>query len=269
MVKDVKEYRTNQPRVGTIKLYADLKEKWEKQGIKLGRDRLYSILAGEHLLIRRRKRHKPRTTFSNHLYAKSPDLTRDFEPQSPHELYVTDITYLPLSSGKFCYLYLMCDAYSHAVVGHKLADNLKAENALEVLLTAEKQRDCAKPTIHHSDRGFHYCLPKYKRKLIQMGYQPSNTQSSDPRDNSVAERLNGILKEELIYPFGELRDLNQAKSRVEMAIETYNNQRLHLSCDLKPPRLIHEGKHLAINRWKKKSVNQKTSLNYNVNQQQF
>ena len=265
MVKDVKEYRANQPRAGTIKLYADFKEKWEKEGLKLGRDQLYAILAGEHLLIRRRKRHKPRTTFSDHLYAKSPDLARGFEAQSPHELYVTDITYLPLSSGKFCYLYLMCDAYSHAVVGHKLADNLKSNNALDVLLMAEKQRDKSKSTIHHSDRGFHYCLPRYKRKLIQMGYQPSNTQSSDPRDNSVAERLNGILKEELIYPFGVLKDVEHARKRVSLAIETYNNQRLHLSCDLKTPRLIHEGKHLAINRWKKKSVNQKTSLNYNVN----
>jgi len=265
----VKHYREYQPRAGTIKLYADFKEKWQQAGLKLGRDQLYAILAGEHLLIRRRKRLKPRTTFSDHHHAKSPDLTRDFEPQEPHELYVSDITYLPLSSGKFCYLYLMSDAYSHTIVGHKLVDNLKAENALEVLNMAEKQRDKSKETIHHSDRGFHYCLPKYKRKLLQMGYQPSNTQSSDPRDNSVAERLNGILKEELIYPFGVLKDLHQAQKRVQQAIQTYNNKRLHLSCDLKPPLLIHQGKHLAVNRWKKKSVNQKTALNYNVNQQQF
>lgn len=252
VVADVINHRRELPRTGTIKLLAHYQAQWARQGIKVGRDKLFSVLSENRLLIRTRRR-KARTTFSNHLYRKSPDLAKTFVPQEPHELYVADITYMPLRSGAFCYLFLMTDAYSHVVVGHKVAKDLKSVHAREVLSMAEIQRDKSKSTIHHSDRGFHYCMPAYKNSLLRMGYQPSNTQTSDPRDNPVAERVNGILKHELLFPFGLARSLEVAQEMVHKAVDLYNNKRLHLSCDLKTPMQIHDKSFKAKSTWKRKT----------------
>jgi transposase InsO family protein len=259
VVADVINHRRDLPRTGTIKLLAEYQAQWAQQGIKVGRDKLFSVLSENRLLIRARRR-RVRTTFSNHLYRKSPDLAKTFIPQEPHELYVADITYLPLRSGEFCYLFLMTDAYSHAIVGHKVAKDLGSIHARDVLRMAEMQRDKSKSTIHHSDRGFHYCMPAYKNSLLRMGYQPSNTQTSDPRDNPVAERINGILKHELLFPFGLASSVEVAQEMVNKAVDIYNNKRLHLSCNLKTPMQIHDKSFKAKATWKRKSFKSEQSI---------
>lgn len=254
VIDDVKAIRENQPRVGTIKLYESLKDGWNERGLKVGRDRLYAILEANHMLIRKRKKRSPRTTFSNHSYTTAPDLCKDFIPTAPNQVYVSDITYIPIQNGRFCYLFLVTDSYSKYIVGYKLAKSLHARHAVEALMLAEEQRTTTDTIIHHSDRGIQYCCPEYVGYLKDHSYEQSNTQSSDPRDNAVAERLNGILKEELIYPFGDIHNYAGAKERVEVAVKIYNNQRLHLSCDLQTPNDVHKGLFKAINRWKKKVV---------------
>lgn len=255
IIDDVKVIRKTQPKVGTIKLHESLSNGWKEKGLKVGRDKLYAILDANHMLIRKRKRRSPKTTFSNHSFTTAPDLCKEFVPTAPNQLYVSDITYIPIQNGRFCYLFLVTDSYSKYVVGYKLARSMHARHAVEALMNAEEQRTTQERIIHHSDRGIQYCCPEYVGYLQSHGYVQSNTQSSDPRDNSIAERLNGILKEELIYPFGEIYDYKEAQKRVEAAVQTYNNERLHLSCDLHTPYDVHHGIFKAINRWKKGSVN--------------
>lgn len=241
----------NQPKVGTIKLYKSLSNGWKEKGLKVGRDRLYAILDSNHMLIRKRKKRSPRTTFSNHSFTTAPDLCKEFITTAPNQLYVSDITYIPIQNGRFCYLFLVTDSYSKYIVGYKLARSMHARHAVEALMKAQERRPTPESIIHHSDRGIQYCCPEYVGYLKKNNYKQSNTQSSDPRDNSVAERLNGILKEELIYPFGDIYNYEGAKERVEAAVKTYNTERLHLSCDLQTPCNVHKGLFKAINRWKK------------------
>lgn len=255
VIDDVKVIRQKQPKVGTIKLYESLSDEWKEKGIKVGRDKLYAILDANHMLIRKRRKRSPRTTFSNHSFFTAPDLCKTFVPSAPNQLYVSDITYIPIQNGKFCYLFLVTDSYSKYVVGYKLARSMHARHAVEALMKAEEQRTTPDHIIHHSDRGIQYCCPEYVGCLQNHSYVQSNTQSSDPRDNSIAERLNGILKEELIYPFGDIYDYEEAKKRVDAAVHTYNTERLHLSCDLHTPYDVHQGLFKAINRWKKGYVN--------------
>jgi transposase InsO family protein len=264
IVEDIRQQRQEQPRIGTIKLYETLKDKWQHSGIKIGRDKLYNILSEHQLLIRYRKR-KPRTTWSNHNFRVAPDLFKDYEAIIPGQMYVSDITYVPLNNGKFCYLFLITDAYSKYIVGYKLAKTMHAYHAIEALDMAQQCRTYGQTTIHHSDRGIQYCCTSYVNRLKQFNYIPSNTQSSDPRDNSIAERVNGILKYELILPFNDLDNFQQAARRVKIAIETYNNKRIHMSCNLKTPNEIQKMKCKAKKRWKSNVVNQKQLLNLPVN----
>lgn len=250
VLQDVKKVRAEQPRVGTIKLYEQLKPKWKAQHLAVGRDRLYQILNDHQMLIRRRKRLRPRTTFSQHPFHTYSDLVKELAIIRPHQVYVSDITYLRMATNEFCYLFLTTDAYSKMIVGYKLAKSLKMVHAIAALEMADKQRDKTITTIHHSDRGIQYCSPRFTKKLKKKNYQISMTQDSDPRDNAVAERLNGILKEELIYPFGFPENVKQAAQQVQRAVQTYNYERLHLSCDLKVPALIHHGTHKAKRKWK-------------------
>lgn len=256
IVRDVLHMREQQPRLGTIKLHVSLRDKWAAEGIKVGRDQLYAIMAANQMLIKRRNRKKPRTTFSNHHFKTYPDLAKSFTPMAPSQLFVADITYLPLDTGKFCFLFLITDAYSKLIVGYKLANSMHICHALDALSMAQQRRTPGQNTIHHSDRGIQYCAPKYTNQLKHLGFTISMTQASDPRDNAVAERVNGILKEELIYPFGSLNSYQEAINQVDKAIATYNLQRPHLSCNLKTPILIHEQKHKPVNLWKKQNVNQ-------------
>lgn len=255
VVDDVRQLRQSQPRIGTRKIHELFREKWKQQGLSIGRDRLFGILADNQLLIRRRKRLKPRTTFSQHPFRTYPDLLKPLVIERPHQVYVSDITYVRMADGAFCYLFLTTDAYSHAIVGYQLARDLKMKHAIKAMQMAQKKRPADIQTIHHSDRGIQYCSPRFTKRMEQWNYQLSMTQDSNPRDNAVAERLNGILKNELVYPFGYPRNFKQASDRVQVAVETYNNQRPHMSCDLKPPVLIHEGKCKPKRIWKSKNVN--------------
>jgi transposase InsO family protein len=255
VVADVRQLRQSQPQIGARKIHELFRDTWAQQGLSIGRDRLLDILADNQLLIRRRKRLKPRTTFSHHGFLTYPDLLKHTEVERPHQVYVSDITYLRMADDSFCYLFLTTDAYSLAVVGYQLAKDLKMKHAVKAMQMAHKQRPAGENTIHHSDRGIQYCCPGFTNKMKKWNYQLSMTQNSDPRDNAIAERLNGILKHELIYPFGYPETFTKARSRVQKAVETYNYQRPHMSCDLKPPAIIHQGKWKPKRQWKSKTVN--------------
>lgn len=233
----VRQIRSELPRIGTIKLYHLLKPRLEAHRIKLGRDGLYRLLAAHEMLIQRRKR-RVYTTNSNHLFRKWPNLVTSLEVTRPDQLWVSDITYLTTQKG-FIYLSLITDAYSRKIVGYHLSQHLRAAGCISALQKAIKSRQTPLlELIHHSDRGIQYCCDGYVSILQHQFINISMTQSGSPYDNAMAERVNGILKQE----FGLDRRFASYKNAIEPvanAIHAYNHLRPHLSCGLKTPNTMY------------------------------
>nr|WP_262898965.1 IS3 family transposase [Hymenobacter piscis] len=180
------------PGLGTRKLHLLLQEPLAESGIKMGRDKLHQLLH-EHSLLLRRARPVPKTKNSLHSLRKYPNLLRDKLITAPHQVWVSDITYLCVGLG-FGYLSLITDAYSKMIMGYCLHPLLTAEGAVKALDMALSQRENSQELIHHSDRGSQYCSFQYVRKLRQAGIAISMTENGDPYENAIAERVNGILK---------------------------------------------------------------------------
>jgi putative transposase len=242
----VADIRKDLRHVGAGKLHGMLAEPFARHGIKLGRDALYELLERHGMLIRKRKR-KPRTTDSNHPYRKYPNLIRELLLSGPGQLWVSDITYLQLREG-FCYLSLITDVYSHKIVGFCLQPGLHAEGPLQALAMATVDNPAYESLIHHSDRGVQYCCGDYVDALKGHKILISMTERGDPYENQVAERVNGILKEEL--------ELNQtfdtyeaARVAVSSAVERYNKIRPHSSVDNLTPEKAHGRQGPLRKRW--------------------
>jgi len=253
ILKLVAEIRKDLPRAGVPKLYYMLQEPMAAHGIKMGRDSLYRLLGTHGYLIRYRRR-KPYTTDSNHHYKKYPNLIKDMLLNYPGQLWVSDITYLRLTKG-FCYLSIVTDAYSRKIVGYKLLGTLHSQGPVDALIMAVENSKKQKNLIHHSDRGVQYCCRDYVKMIEYYGIQLSMTDNGDPYENAIAERVNGILKEEfyLNKTFGSLQEATEA---VNNAVDKYNHIRPHASCDYLTPAKAHEHSGILKKRWKKKIYNQ-------------
>ena len=226
------------PRIGTRKLYYLLKPEFDKQEIKIGRDALFNYLKTEHLLIKPKKNYT-KTTNSKHWLKKYPNLLKDVEPERPEHVLVSDITYVK-SREKTHYLSLVTDAYSRKIVGYKLSDDMSAENVVKAFDMAIEQGQYYKELIHHSDRGLQYCASVYQKALRKHNVKTSMTDGYDCYQNALAERINGILKQEfLIHKCNNGRELEQL---IKESIETYNNKRPHLSLNMKTPNFVHNKK---------------------------
>lgn len=242
--------------MGGRKIYFLIKEDVERLGIKIGRDALFDLLASEHLLVQPRKR-KHITTNSKHWYRKYPNLIKDVIPDRPNQIWVSDITYIK-TKEEFLYLFLITDAYSKKILGHRLAKNLDSIHAVNSLQDAVK--NTCQPIsglIHHSDRGIQYCSKEYTDLLRENAIQISMTENGDPLENPVAERINGILKDE--YLNDNLNNNNRLDAKqVRCAIEKYNILRPHLSCQMLTPEQAHKSQGQLRKMWKnyyKKRVN--------------
>lgn len=226
VVEKVLEVRKLQRRIGGRKLYFLLSAYLEKHSIKLGRDAFFDLLRRHELLVRIRRR-KTITTDSNHYWRRYPNLIKDFIPTAINQLWVSDITYIVIESG-FGYLSLITDAFSRKIIGFHLSRDLKAEGCIETLNKALKGLNIkTKKPIHHSDRGVQYCCFGYVDILKEKEIEISMTQNGDPKENALAERVNGILKVELLeesYPDFKTADLAIAK-----AVSIYNHFRPHSS----------------------------------------
>ena len=213
----------------------------------MGRDALFALLAEQGLLIRQRSARKPKTTFSNHWLRKYPNLIVSLLFNRPNQVWVADITYLLVGTG-FGYLFLLTDGYSRKIIGYALAASLAAESAVKALGMAIRQRPAGVSTIHHSDRGSQYCCWDYMALLDKAKIAPSMTQTGDPRENAIAERVNGILKSELLRK--RYDNLEQACQELPRIISLYNVERPHLSLDLLTPSEAHEQEGTLKRRWK-------------------
>lgn len=225
-----------------------IKEDMDRLNIKIGRDALFDLMASEHMLVQRRKR-KHITTNSNHWYRKYPNLIRGITPDGPNQLWVSDITYIK-TQREFLYLFLITDAYSKKILGYRLAKNLDSVHAVNSLQDAVKST-CQPVTglIHHSDRGIQYCSKEYTDLLNKHSILISMTENSDPLDNAIAERVNGILKDEYLN-VEILKQSDLDTEKLKNAIEKYNKLRPHLSCQMLTPEMAHASKGVLKRKWK-------------------
>lgn len=224
------------PRVGTRKLYSLLKSKLRAHGIKLGRDALFDYLRNERLLVRP-KRNFTKTTDSKHWMKKHPNLLKDYKPRHPEDVLVSDITYIQSDEGVH-YLSLVTDAFSRKIMGYELSNEMKATDVVKALDMAMKARRYRCSCIHHSDRGLQYCSSIYQDRLKSGAISPSMTDGYDCYQNALAERVNGILKQEfLLY---ECKDIQELEQLVKESISIYNDMRPHLSLGMRTPNEVHE-----------------------------
>lgn len=238
--------RKEQPRCGTRKLLIMLQPFLSQHNINIGRDHFFNLLSKNKLLVRKTKR-SVHTTNSKHHFHRYPNLAKGFTPLKAHELWVSDITYIPLKD-RFAYLFLITDAYSRKIVGHYVSDDMKVSSAVVALKKALAQKPVETIVIHHSDRGIQYCSNEYVNLLQQHHAMISMTQSGDPLENAVAERVNGILKTELISSSYE--DIDRASVSIARAIIIYNYKRRHSSLNYQIPAEVHLQKGPQIRRWK-------------------
>lgn len=248
ILKLVSEIREQLPRVGTRKLQHLLANQLEAHQIKIGRDKLYELL-GHHGYLLRYRRRKAYTTDSNHPYRKYPNLIRDVMLTKANQLWVSDITYIRLTQG-FCYLSIITDAYSRKIVGYCLHPTLSSEGAVKALLMALKQVKSKYSLIHHSDRGIQYCCADYVQLLEHYHIRISMTEKGDPYENAIAERVNGILKNEFAL-HKTFNSYTEALLAVEQAILKYNHIRPHSSCNYLTPVMAHEQNGVLRKRWNK------------------
>ena len=238
IVKQVIQIRKRHSKIGTRKLYQMLQPFFEEHQIKIGRDRLFRVLREYQLLVKKHQR-RVFTTQSYHWLRKYPNLVRELKLQQSNQLWVSDITYWKIATG-YVYISLITDAFSRKIVGYHLANNLEAVESLKALKMALStiKQDPEVPLIHHSDRGIQYCSKEYVKLLKAFNIAISMTENGDPRENAIAERINGILKQEYLVdqqPKGILR----AKEVLKQSVQLYNNERPHSSISNFTPTDVH------------------------------
>jgi len=240
-------------RTGGIKLYKELKNDMIKQDINIGRDKFYRFLRHYNLLVPKIKNFHT-TTNSNHQYKKYKNLVKNQVPTRPEQLWVTDITYIKTQNGHN-YLALVTDAFSKQIMGYNLASHMRTSLCTEALAMAIKNRKYPnQKLIHHSDRGFQYCNPKYTEFAENNGIIMSMTEQYDPYENAVAERINRTLK----YEYGLKKIIKNtaiAQKMTKQAVYIYNNLRTHFSLDLRKPFEVHLNPNIKYKSYRKNNVN--------------
>lgn len=245
----VKEKRMIQPKIGGRKLYFMLKE--PLKSLSIGRDRFFDILRANHLLIVPKRSYHV-TTNSHHRFRKHKNMILDYQITKPNQVWVADITYIGNRQNP-SYLSLITDAYSKKIVGHHVADNLNTESSLIALRKALKNKKVnLESLIHHSDRGLQYCSNEYQKLLEKHHINCSMTQNSDPYENAVAERINGILKQEFDIDKYDV-ETKLRRQIVNESIEIYNEIRPHFSNHYLTPNQMHEQSVLKMKTYKTKN----------------
>jgi transposase InsO family protein len=234
----VRRERRLQPRLGTRKLYHVLQPELQQAGVRIGRDRMFAELRQRDLLLEPVAAAYPRTTQSYHHLPVFRNLVKDLEVHAPNEVWVSDLTYLRTGEG-FLYLALITDKYSRKIVGWNVGDNLEAAGCTRALERALADLPPERRPIHHSDQGSQYCCHEYVRRLGERGLPVSMTEANHCAENALAERMNGILKQE--YGLGsEFGSKRLAQAAVRQSIELYNTRRPHGALGHRFPAQVHQ-----------------------------
>ena len=236
IIELVQAVRSTNKKMGGKKLYSLLEKQIHCIDEGMGRDKFFDLLGRWGLLIKRKRKYCV-TTQSHHRFYKYDNKLLSFKPVKPHQVWVCDITYVRLR-GDFAYLYLITDAYSRKIVGWQLSDNLGLSGAIKSLQQAIRQCPQCRGLIHHSDRGFQYCAGEYVKRLKARQIQISMSEAGNCYENALAERVNGILKQE--YGLDEtFCDIKEAIKVAGQGIRSYNEERPHWSLNLQIPEVIH------------------------------
>jgi len=232
----VESERAVQPRIGGLKLYQMLSSELDALNIKTGRDRFFEVLRYQDLLLKPLPK-APRTTNSRHSLPVFRNLVKDLKVTGANQVWVSDITYLRTRED-FVFLSLITDMYSRKIVGYHLGKTLETKETLKALDMALLSLIDGACPIHHSDRGSQYCSHDYVKKLKKHNLRISMTEENHCAENAMAERVNGILKQEY-YLKCEFRTMAQAHRAVDEAIHLYNTRRPHRSLGLRIPDEVH------------------------------
>lgn len=207
--------------------------------LRIGRDQLFEVLRAQRLLVERRRAYH-KTTNSLHHFYKHPNLLKagvdQISANAPEQVWVADITYLPTRQGT-AYLSLVTDAWSRKIVGYHVHDSLHTASVKQAFGMALKGRQSRQPLVHHSDRGIQYCSREYQQLHERHGIRCSMTDGYDCYQNALAERVNGILKYELLLH--RPHDLQEARQMVRESVTIYNEERPHLALKYKTPDAMH------------------------------
>jgi len=236
VLKEVKSIRQHHRYMGTRKLYELIHPFLVEHQIKIGRDGLFDLLSANYMLIRRKKT-RTSTTNSFHWLRKYPNLVKDFIPTVANQLWVSDITYWKIAKG-FVYVSFITDAYSHKIVGYHVGETLEAVESVQALKMALANLQSVTNLYHHSDRGIQYCSEEYVKLLNEHQIKISMSQTGDPLDNAIAERVNGIIKNEYLCSY-KVNTIREARKVLDFVIELYNKERPHRSNGNLTPNQIH------------------------------
>ncbi len=232
----VRGKRADHPRMGARKLLLVITPDLLKAGLELGRDRFFAILRRKGLLVIP-KRRSARTTYSDHALPVYRNLLYNLSPTATDQVWVADITYIDTDEG-FVYLSLVTDLISRKIVGWNLAESLNASESVKALQMAIEHLPPDRWPIHHSDRGSQYCCHDYVAALNARSLGISMTEANHCYENSHAERINGILKDEYNLDL-RFRNTAQALIATQQAIRMYNDYRPHGSLNMRKPSQLH------------------------------
>lgn len=237
ILEQVLRRRAELPREGVRKLSKAISQDLADSNIKFGRDKLFDLLRKNKMLVRPKKRYV-RTTNSWHRFHKHPNLIKTLTINRPNQVWVSDITYIKLTRGH-CYLALITDAFSRKIVGYDISDSLELAGCLRALKRALKQLPLKHDLIHHSDRGIQYCSHQYTSLVVKNNIRISMTEENHCYENAIAERVNGILKDEFFLD-QRFKSTQNVRAVSIQAINLYNEKRLHLSLNFKTPNMVHK-----------------------------
>jgi putative transposase len=232
----VQPIRHRMPRIGGRKLHYLIRDKLVESRAKIGRDTFFRWLKQNEMLIFPKRRYV-NTTQSHHRFWVYENLTKDIKLTKPNQLWVSDITYVRTVEG-FCYLALITDAYSRRIVGFDISDSLELEGCLRALQKALQTATDFSGLIHHSDRGIQYCSNQYTALLKKESIQISMAAKGNCYENALAERVNGILKNEFNLD-ANFKTKRHAVDAVTQSIKIYNEYRPHWSLNLQTPNMYH------------------------------
>lgn len=239
-VEFIKRVRQKDHGIGGGKLWKMYKREFGEEH-SVGYNRFYDIIEKYNLKVRKKKR-RVKTTDSGHGLPTYPNLVKELIPLRPNQLWVSDITYMVIylnaQTGEydFCYLSLVTDFYTKEIIGWCVGETLETKFAIEALNMALSRLNGnpAEGLIHHSDRGVQYASYDYTKLLKKHNIKISMTECGDPKDNAVAERVNGIIKNELLMGTSFF-SIEEVRKALKVAIDFYNNERPHMSLDWKTP----------------------------------
>jgi len=256
----VHKIRERLPRLGTRKLLFLLDPELRSHQIDIGRDALFELLAVHKLLIRQRKR-KMVTTNSRHWMRKYANLIKNVEISKPEQVWVSDITYIRMHN-QWGYLSMITDAFSRKIMGFSFRNDLLAQGCVDALQMALSNRQYkAEKLIHHSDRGSQYCCKEYIDLLGSAGVSVSMTENGDPYENALAERMNGIIKNEFNL-YSSVLGFDDTYQLIIRSVDAYNSERPHGSCDYLTPVKAHNQTGTLKKRWKKYETTKYNNANF-------